>query len=286
MSVKIMADSASDLPLHFFKDNDVLLFPLQVLLDGQEYKDLITIEPKKVYDSIRSGQTPKTSQVSPVDFEKEFRELARSGREGIYIAFSSQLSGTYQTAAMVRDQVKEDYPDLSLSIIDTKCASLGAGLIVKEAARLSAEGASLEEIEKDILFRSRHMEHLFTVEDLDYLARGGRVSKASAFLGGLLNIKPLLHVEDGKLVPIEKIRGKKKLLRRMIEVAKERGKGFSGQTIAISHADNLETAEEVKAMLIEELGAKEVLISDIGAAIGSHTGAGTIALFFLNEIAS
>ncbi|TYS46192.1 DegV family protein [Bacillus infantis] len=286
MSVKIMADSASDLPLHFFKDNDVLLFPLQVLLDGQEYKDLITIEPKKVYDSIRSGQTPKTPQVSPVDFEKEFRELARSGREGIYIAFSSQLSGTYQTAAMVRDQVKEDYPDLSLSIIDTKCASLGAGLIVKEAARLSAEGASLEEIEKDILFRSRHMEHLFTVEDLDYLARGGRVSKASAFLGGLLNIKPLLHVEDGKLVPIEKIRGKKKLLRRMIEVAKERGKGFSGQTIAISHADNLETAEEVKAMLIEELGAKEVLISDIGAAIGSHTGAGTIALFFLNEIAS
>ncbi|MGD6875340.1 DegV family protein [Bacillus infantis] len=286
MSVKIMADSASDLPLHFFKDNDVLLFPLQVLLDGQEYKDLITIEPKKVYDSIRSGQTPKTSQVSPVDFEKEFRELARSGREGIYIAFSSQLSGTYQTAAMVRDQVKEDYPDLSLSIIDTKCASLGAGLIVKEAARLSAEGASLEEIEKDILFRSSHMEHLFTVEDLDYLARGGRVSKASAFLGGLLNIKPLLHVEDGKLVPIEKIRGKKKLLRRMIEVAKERGKGFSGQTIAISHADNLETAEEVKGMLIEELGAKEVLISDIGAAIGSHTGAGTIALFFLNEIAS
>lgn len=270
----------------FFKDNDVLLFPLQVLLDGQEYKDLITIEPKKVYDSIRSGQTPKTSQVSPVDFEKEFRELARSGREGIYIAFSSQLSGTYQTAAMVRDQVKEDYPDLSLSIIDTKCASLGAGLIVKEAARLSAEGASLEEIEKDILFRSRHMEHLFTVEDLDYLAKGGRVSKASAFLGGLLNIKPLLHVEDGKLVPIEKIRGKKKLLRRMIEVAKERGKGFSGQTIAISHADNLETAEEVKEMLIEELGAKEVLISDIGAAIGSHTGAGTIALFFLNEIAS
>lgn len=130
------------------------------------------------------------------------------------------------------------------------------------------------------------MEHLFTVEDLDYLARGGRVSKASAFLGGLLNIKPLLHVEDGKLVPIEKIRGKKKLLRRMIEVAKERGKGFSGQTIAISHADNLETAEEVKGMLIEELGAKEVLISDIGAAIGSHTGAGTIALFFLNEIAS
>jgi DegV family protein with EDD domain len=285
MSVKIMADSASDLPLQFFRDNDVLLFPLQVLLDGKEYKDLITIEPKKVYDSIRNGQVPKTSQVSPVEFEKEFRELAESGREGIYIAFSSQLSGTYQTAAMVRDQVKEEYPDLSLSIIDTKCASLGAGLIVKEASKLSAEGASMEEIERDILFRSSHMEHLFTVEDLEYLAKGGRVSKASAFLGGLLNIKPLLHVEDGKLVPIEKIRGKKKLLRRMIEVAKERGKDFSGQTIAISHADNPETAEEVKAMLIEELGARDVLISDIGAAIGSHTGAGTIALFFLNEIA-
>jgi DegV family protein with EDD domain len=128
------------------------------------------------------------------------------------------------------------------------------------------------------------MEHLFSVDDLDHLAKGGRVSKASAFVGGLLNIKPLLNVEDGKLVPIEKIRGKKKLMRRIIEVMKERGNSLQEQVIGISHADDKETAEEMKKMIIEEFKPQDVYISDIGAAIGSHTGPGTIAIFFLNKL--
>ncbi len=283
MSVKIMADSACDLPLDFYEENGAILFPLKVQIDGTEYEDLRTIQPKQVYDSIRAGNLPKTSQASPAGFKEVFTELAENKQDGIYIAFSSELSGTYQTAVMIAEQVKEEYPDFNLTVIDTKCASLGQGLVVMEAVRLANENHSKEEIVKAVQFHSEHMEHLFSVDDLDHLAKGGRVSKASAFVGGLLNIKPLLNVEDGKLVPMEKIRGKKKLLRRIIEVMKERGVAFEEQVVGISHADDLETANEMKKMITEELHAKDVYITSIGAAVGSHTGPGTIAIFFLNK---
>ncbi|MBU8877428.1 DegV family protein [Bacillus sp. FJAT-29790] len=284
MSVKILADSACDLPLSFFEENDVTLFPLKVHLNETEYEDLVTIDPKTVYLAIREGKIPKTSQASPLAFEEAFTKMAKNNEDGIYIAFSSELSGTYQAAVMIRNQVKETYPDFNLTIVDTKCASLGCGLIVKEAVKLAKENMSKEDILKDIEFRCQHMEHLFTVHDLDYLAKGGRVSKASAFLGGLLNIKPLLNVEDGKLVPIEKLRGKKKLLRRIIELMKERGESLDSQVIGISHADDEETALEMKELIAQELNAKDFYISSIGSAIGSHTGSGTIAIFFLNKV--
>lgn len=286
LPVRILTDSGCDLPLHYLEENHVTLFPLKVLLNNQEYEDLLTIESKTIFNAIRSGQVPKTSQVSPVLFEESFTDMALHNEDGIYIAFSSQLSGTYQTAVMMYEQVKEKYPDFNLTIIDSKCASLGCGLIVREAVRLSNDGAAHEEIVKRANFLSSHMEHLFTVEDLDYLAKGGRVSKASAFLGGLLNIKPLLNVEDGKLVPIEKIRGKKKLMNRIIEVMKERGVRFEEQTVGISHADVETTALEMKQLIQTELHAKEVTITEIGGVIGSHTGPGTIAIFFLNELPS
>lgn len=283
MPVKILADSACDLPKAFYSDHNVTLFPLKVQVNGQEYEDVKTIDPKTVYDAIRGGDIPKTSQVSPLLFEEVFTEMAENNEDGIYIAFSSQLSGTYQTSVMILDQVKEKYPNFNLTIVDTKCASLGFGLVVKEAARLAAENVSKEKILEDVLFRCQHMEHLFTVEDLDYLAKGGRVSKASAFLGGLLNIKPILNVEDGKLVPIEKVRGKKKVYRRIIDIMKERGDHFNDQVVGISHADTEETASEVKAMIEEELNPKQVYITSIGSTVGAHTGPGTIAIFFLNR---
>ncbi|MEH7436368.1 DegV family protein [Neobacillus drentensis] len=284
MQVKILADSACDLPKSFYEENNVTLLPLKVHLNGEEYEDVKNIDPKTVYDAIRNGSTPKTSQTSPLLFEEVFTQMAKRNEDGIYIAFSSELSGTYSTAVMILDQVKEKYPNFNLTIVDTKCASLGVGLIVKEAAKLAMNNASKQDILNDVRFRSEHMEHLFTVEDLDYLAKGGRVSKASAFLGGLLNIKPILNVEDGKLVPIEKIRGKKKVLRRIIEIMSERGANMGEQTIGISHADNEELAQEMRAMIEEEFQPKEVYISNIGSAIGAHTGAGTISIFFLNKL--
>jgi DegV family protein with EDD domain len=283
MTVKLFADSASDLPAAYFNEHNIELLPLKVHINGQDYEDLVTIEPKTVFNKIRDGHMPKTSQVSPDLFMKKFTELAESNQSGIYIAFSSQLSGTYQTAVMIRDQVKEEHPALDLTIIDSKCASLGYGLVVMKAAELLQNGGSKEEIIAASRFHSEHMEHLFTVEDLEYLAKGGRVSKASAFLGGLLNIKPLLHVEDGKLVPIEKLRGKKKLLKRILDLMEERGEDLSNQVIAISHGDDEEIALEMKKLIQEKFSPKDVYISIIGCAIGSHTGTGTLAIFFLNE---
>ncbi|MDQ0216693.1 DegV family protein with EDD domain [Oikeobacillus pervagus] len=283
MTIKLFADSASDLPLQFYENNDVTLIPLRVEIDNQEYKDLLTIEPKEVYQSIREGKIPKTSQASPEVLGNLFTKLAESHLPGIYIAFSSELSGTYQTAVMIRDQVKEEHPSLDLTIIDSKCASLGYGLIVHEAAKQLGNGASKEELIEMITNRCSHMEHLFTVADLDYMAKGGRLSRSSAFLGGLLNIKPLLHVEEGKLIPIEKLRGKKKLLKRMLDVMEERGVDLSSQLIGISHSDDEQTALELKAMIEERFGCKQFYLNMIGAAIGAHVGPGTLALFFLNR---
>jgi len=284
MTVKILADSACDLPLSFYQENNVTLIPLKVLIHGEEYDDVKSIDPKQVFNAIRNGVLPKTSQPSPILFEEIFTQMAENNEDGVYIAFSSELSGTYSTAVMILDQVKEKYPNFNLTIVDTKAASIGQGLIVREAARLANNNASKEEIVKDVLFRSQHMEHLFTVEDLNYLAKGGRLSKASAFLGGLLNIKPVLNVEDGKLIPIEKMRGRKKALRRLIELMKERGDQLSSQVIGISHGDDEATALEVKAMIEEDIQPKEVVISEISSAIGAHAGAGTLAVFFLNQL--
>ena len=231
-----------------------------------------------------SGGQPKTSQVSPEELLEKWNELSKSGEEGIYIAFSSELSGTYNTAVMMLEQVKEENKDLNLLIIDSKCASLGYGLLIKEAVRLRNSGETLDEIEEKIRFMAEHMEHLFTVEDLDYMARGGRVSKASAFIGGLLNIKPLLHVENGKLVPIEKHRGRKRVLRRIVELMEERGDNLSKQTIAISHGDDEAIALELKALVEEKFQPKNIEIHMIGSVIGAHAGPGTVSIFFLNKL--
>ncbi|MBU0904447.1 MAG: DegV family protein [Firmicutes bacterium] len=282
--MRIFADSACDLPKEFYETNPVTLIPLRVQIEEAEYLDVETINSTEVYAAIRSGKHPKTSQASPEQFITLFEELAKSGEEGLYIAFSSELSGTHNSAVMIRDQVLEEYPQLKLTIIDSKCASLGYGLLVKDALRLQKAGEPLERIEEIIRFKAAHMEHLFTVEDLDYMARGGRVSKASAFIGGLLNIKPLLHVEDGKLVPIEKLRGRKKLMKRILELMEERGERLHEQIIAISHGDDEALALEMKTMIEETFQPKQVEIHVIGSAVGSHAGPGTLAIFFANQL--
>ncbi|MHA6258444.1 DegV family protein [Sporosarcina sp. CAU 1771] len=282
--MRIFADSACDLPKSFYEENNVSLIPLHVIIDDVEYEDVLAIDSKEVYKAIRSGKHPKTSQASPEKFLTKWEELAASGDEGIYIAFSSGLSGTHDTAVMIKNQVLETNPAMNLVIIDTKCASAGIGLLVQEAVRLRDKGDTLEVIERKIRSMAEHMEHLFTVEDLDYMARGGRVSKTSAFIGGLLSIKPLLHVEDGKLVPIEKHRGRKKVLRRMTDLMAERGDHLSDQHIAISHGDDEEIALEVKAVIEELFRPKSIEIHLIGSTIAAHAGPGTVSVFFLNKL--
>lgn len=283
MNVHILADSGCDLPLSFFNQENTSFIPLRVQVENNDYEDLQAIDPKDVYRYIREGNIAKTSQASPETILQKFTELAQQNKPSLYIAFSSELSGTYQTAVMIKQQVLEDYPNFQLEVIDSKCASLGLGLAVKHALTLSDNGNTLQEIAASVKDFCEHMEHLFTVDELEYLARGGRISKAQAFVGGLLNIKPLLHVEAGHLVPLEKIRGKKKLYRRLLQLLEERGHDINNQVIAISHGDTLEAAEELKKMIEERFEPKEVYINIIGAAIGAHAGPGTLALFFLNR---
>jgi DegV family protein with EDD domain len=283
MSIKIMADSASDLTKDYFTKYDMEMVSLTVHLDDKDYEDGVTISPKNVFDAMRNGKSPKTSQVPPQTFKSIFTSYAESKQTLIYLAFSSELSGTYQTAKMMEAEVKEEYPDADIHVIDTKCASIGYGLVVLHAAQLAKDGKSTSEIIEEAKNRAVHMEHIFTVDDLEYLHRGGRVSKTAAFVGSLLNIKPILHVENGKLIPLEKMRGSKKLLGRMVEIMEDRGGNFENQVIGISHGDDLERAEKLADMIKEKFGVKEFVIEYVGSAIGAHSGPGTLALFFLNK---
>ncbi|HHW39109.1 MAG TPA: DegV family protein [Bacillales bacterium] len=281
MSIKIITDSACDLPLELFETLNIDLLPLVVQIDDQQFYDLETIQSKELYDQMRNGKVPKTAQVPPARFEEAFMKYAEKNETCIYIAFSSELSGTYQTSTLVRDDVLEKFPNFDLTIIDTKAASLGYGLIVKKAAELAQEGKSKDEILSVIEFHCARIEHLFTVDSLEYLYRGGRVSKTSAFVGGLLNIKPILNVEDGKLAPLEKLKGRKKVLKRMVEIMKERGDTLKDQLVGICHADDIEMAEYIRDLIKEEFGTENFLLTNIGCVIGAHVGPGTLGIFFL-----
>lgn len=286
MTVKILTDSGCDLPEEIIKEYDIDVMPIVVIDDDTEYFDNVTIKPKTLYDNMRNGKAYKTSQIPINIFQSKFEEIAKEGKSTIYIAFSSGLSATYQTSVITRDEIKEKYPELDITIVDSKSASLGFGLLVYEAAKMAKEGKSKEEILDMLNFYIEHIEHIFTVDDLEYLFRGGRVTRTQAFIGGLLNMKPILEVtEEGKLRPFEKIRGKGKVLKRMLEIMDERAKDadLSSQTIGISHGDDLENALKLRNMIEEKYGCKSFIINNIGCAIGAHSGPGTIALFFLSE---
>ncbi|EJQ51694.1 DegV family EDD domain-containing protein [Bacillus wiedmannii] len=285
MGVKIITDSAADLPVELLQAYDIDLIPLRVYDEAEtEYLDGVTLESVTLLQKMREGAVYRTSLPSLETFQEKFVSYAKEGNPCIYLAFSSELSGTYQSSVVIKEEVKETYADLDLEIIDTKCASLGQGLVVLEAAKMAKDGASKEDILKRVDFLMNHMEHIFTVADLQYLVRGGRLSKVAGFIGGLLNIKPILNVEEGKLVPLEKVRGKKKVLGRIVDIMEERGKDLKGQTIAMTHGDDLETAEALKSLIMERFGCEVFIVNTIGAAIGAHTGPGVITLFFLNEV--
>ncbi|WP_259415666.1 DegV family protein [Bacillus toyonensis] len=285
MGVKIITDSAADLPVELLQAYDIDLIPLRVYDEAEtEYLDGVTLESVTLLQKMREGAVYRTSLPSLETFQEKFVSYAKEGNPCIYLAFSSELSGTYQSSVVIKEEVKETYADLDLEIIDTKCASLGQGLVVLEAAKMAKEGASKEDILKHVAFLMNHMEHIFTVADLQYLVRGGRLSKVAGFIGGLLNIKPILNVEEGKLVPLEKVRGRKKVLSRIVDIMEERGKDLKDQTIGMTHGDDLETAEALKALITERFGCEVFIVNTIGAAIGAHTGPGVITLFFLNEV--
>lgn len=286
MAVKILSDSACDLPKEILDKYNIDIVPIIVIKDDEEYLDGVTIDPKDLYYDMRAGQVYKTAQIAPKMFEEKFTELANKEEDVIYIAFSSGLSSTYQTSVIVRDSLKEKYPNMNIDIVDSKSASVGFGLLVHKAGKMAKEGKSKEEILRMLDFYVDHIEHIFTVDDIEYLFRGGRVTRTQAFVGGLLNIKPILDVsEEGKLQPLEKVRGRAKVLKRMIQIMEERGgkADLKNQTIGINHGDDLEGAMKLKEMIEKEYGCNDFIINIVGCAIGAHSGPGTLSVFFLNE---
>src|SRR5690625_7792084 len=180
-------------------------------------------------------------------------------------------------------EIKEQYPEAPIHIIDTGCVSLGYGLIIIRVARLANKGGSLEEIIEIGKYHAKHMEHIFTVDDLEYLYRSGRLNRAASIIGSLLRIKPILHIKDGDRKILENIRGSKRIFSKLIDHAKKRGKDFANQTMGIVHADNRTAAEKLASLVREKLGAKDVIIESLGAGIGAHAGPGVLALVFLNN---
>lgn len=278
--MQLFADSCSDISQQDFKEKDIEFVPLKITIDDKEYLDQIEISSQEVLDEIAAGKRPLTSQANPEQFTEMFTPYVEKGEPVLYIAFSSELSGTYQSAVIARDTILDEHPDADITIIDTKAASYGLGLIVERAHGYLEEGVEREELLGKIESDVKSIRHFFTVDDLDYLAKGGRLSKGQAFLGGLLNIKPLLHVEDGRLVPLEKHRGTKKVHSSMVKHMQ--ADNVRGE-VHITHANAQKQAEQLQKKIMEETAASSVKISMIGPTISSHTGNGTVALFYFNE---
>jgi DegV family protein with EDD domain len=284
MALKIITDSASDTPRWVIDEFNLHVIPTPVVIDEKDYFDGKTIMPEEFYDILRSGKDIKTYHINSQMFYDNFLPYAQSGDEVIYICFSTGIAGTYNAANLAKTELLEQYPDFDLTIIDSKCASLGFGLATYYALQMQKKGAAKREIIDGMEWHCEHMEQVFTVNTLEYLFKGGRLSRTSAIAGGLLDIKPIIHVNDnGALESIEKVRGRQKSLKRLIEIVGERGASLENQRIGMLHGDDAATMELMKEQLKSTYGCRFYLENYVGCAIGAHTGPGIIGITFLNE---
>lgn len=284
MSYKIITDSCCDFPGEMYAELDLTVIPLSVEFRGQVYDDKNDDSLKEMYDGLRSGEEAKTSAVNPDRWAKAMEAVLAQGQDVLVLAFSSGLSTTYQSAVIAADDLREKYPGRKIYVLDTLSASMGQGLLVWYACKKRDEGMPLEELYAWVEDTKLHLCHWFTVDDLMHLKRGGRVSATTALVGTMLQIKPVLHVDnEGHLINKAKARGRKASIEALARKVEELGANYDNSTMFISHGDCREDAEYLAQLLKEKYGAKEVLISYVGAVIGSHSGPGTVALFFLGE---
>ena len=282
----ITTDSTCDLPQEYVIQHNIRVLPLYYTFDGTVYGDKNDLEPKDFYDKMRGGAMPTTMAVNPDTAKDIFMQLLKEGYDIIHIAFSSALSGSCSVSAITARELCEEMPEIKITVIDSLCASLGEGLLVHKAVQLKENGKSYDEIVTWLEENKLNLCHMFTVNDLHHLHRGGRVSKASAIIGTLINVKPVLHVNnDGKLIPLNNVRGRKKALITLVDNMESRLEGFLDKNdfIFISHGDCLEDAEFVATQIKERFGIQNILISYITPTIGSHAGPGTVALFFMGN---
>ena len=283
MTFKILTDSTADLPESWTQEHDVQVLGLTIQLDGQTYE---TVGPDKLTSEqllakMESGSKPTTSQINVGQFEDVFRQYAQEGTAVLYVAFASALSGTYQSAVMAREMVLEDYPEAIITILDTKAASMGEGLLVMKAVEARAAGQSLEQTEDLLQSLVPRVKTYFLVDDLNHLMRGGRISKAAALMGSLVNIKPIIAVtSDGSLDSVAKVRGKKKAQAEVVRMTLET---ISDPRVVVAYAGEKEVAENVKEQLLASGQVTEVLILPLGPVISTHTGPGTLGLFSIGS---
>ncbi len=283
---KIITDSTTDLPIEYFKEHNIDCMNLSYIVDGVTYGHGKELPWKEFYEMMRQGKMPTTSQVNPEEARECFKKAIEQDKEILCLAFSSGLSGTYNSLRIAAQDVMEEHQDCRIVVIDTLCASLGEGLLVHKAVKLRDAGKSLDEVAEWVNGHILNLVHMFTVDDLFHLHRGGRVSKATAIVGTLAGIKPVLHVDDeGHLTALSKVRGRKKSLMALVDAMEEKTRNYpeKNDVVFISHGDDLEAAEFVRDAIKERLGLEKFLINNIGPTIGSHAGPGTIALFFMGE---
>ena len=284
MDFQIITDSCCDFPTPMYDQLGLTFVPLTVEFRGNTFDDKNDDSLKDMYAGLRAGEVAKTSAVNPSRWSQAMEKALAAGKDVLVLAFSSGLSTTYQSAVIAAEELKDAYPDRKIQVIDTLCASMGEGLLVWYACKKRDEGLSLDEVAQWVLDNRLHLCHWFTVDDLMYLKRGGRISAATALVGTMLQIKPLLHVDDeGHLINMTKTRGRKAAIDAMVKKAQELGAGYDNSTMFISHGDCLSDAEYLSRQLKEKCGVKDVVISYVGAVIGSHSGPGTLALFFLGS---
>ncbi|HER0855683.1 TPA: DegV family protein [Streptococcus pyogenes] len=283
MTFTIMTDSTADLNQTWAEDHDIVLIGLTILCDGEVYE---TVGPNRISSDyllkkMKAGSHPQTSQINVGEFEKVFREHARNNKALLYLAFSSVLSGTYQSALMARDLVREDYPDAVIEIVDTLAAAGGEGYLTILAAEARDSGKNLLETKDIVEAVIPRLRTYFLVDDLFHLMRGGRLSKGSAFLGSLASIKPLLWIdEEGKLVPIAKIRGRQKAIKEMVAQVE---KDITDSTVIVSYTSDQGSAEKLREELLAHENISDVLMMPLGPVISAHVGPNTLAVFVIGQ---
>lgn len=280
----ITADSTVDLPKEYLAENNNTILSLSYMLEDKTYEDMHGLSPEEVYEKIRKGALPTTSQINPEQAREAFEKIIKEGKDILHIGFSSGLSGSYNSARIAAEELEEEYPDAKIIVVDSLCASMGEGLLLYKVNEMKKHGKSLEETGRWAEDNKLHVCHNFTVDDLNHLHRGGRVSKATAVLGTMVNIKPVMHVDkEGHLVPVGKVRGRKKSLISLVDRMVEQIEGYDNDMVMISHGDCREEAEYVAQLVKEKTGISQIMINFVGPVIGTHSGPGTMALFFMGK---
>lgn len=284
----IFTDSTTDLPASLAAELGIKVIPLGFSFENENYLNYLDhrqLDIHKFYERIQKGEKSTTTLINTSVFIENFEPELKEGKDILYIAFSSALSGTYQASVTAAEELKEKYSDSKIICVDTLAASMGEGLLVYTAAKKKAEeNINIDELHQWILDNRLNLCHWFTVDDLNHLKRGGRVSAVSATVGTVLNIKPILHVNDeGRLIPESNVRGRKKSIHTLFDKMEETCVDPENQTVFISHANALEDAEYLANLIKDKLHVKDVILNFIGPVVGSHTGQGAVALFFFGK---